>query len=387
MNKNLIAPLLLFLVSLSSCNKEEIKAPTEAEQQIKGRFDNSPFTWDYKSDPNSNKIFIGDINVNKNTNNISPADKVASSSIFIGSNSNIYPGGIYPQSRIDDFTFNNAYPYEKNLFDYYFGFTRKFIVEDVSHKYGRGLREYYKAEAAALQSQQFKSYIAATDSRNLNFSSVQALTYSDIEKSFSANTSFGKIFTSKMSQNKKSTSYKSIYFARLETSSFEVIFEPDYKNFFVENSINEDVKLAPKTRSRGSDINNKSVNFEEGAPFYVRNMSYGNYAYLAIESDYSFSEVKTAIEGTFNLWKIDAAAKYDKKTVDILSKSSVTILISGKAKGISNATETYWATSLNTLVDIFTVKFNEHYIGTPTYIEVRDVLTNSTYNPLVNTTN
>lgn len=227
-----------------------------------------------------------------------------------------------------------------------------------------------------------------TESRGVEFNSTQVYTYSDIEKNFSTNASFGKIFTSKMSQNKKSTNYKSIYFARLESTIFDVIFEPDYKNFFYSTEISADLKNITSTRTReksetGSVPARFTQFFTAGAPYYIRNMSYGNYAYLAIESEYSFSEVKKAIEGTFNLWKIDAGAKYDQKTIDILSKSSVTLMVSDKANNSSNATETYWATSLDKLMSIFTVKYNENYIGAPTFVEVRDVVTNKIYLPPV----
>ncbi|MFD2598810.1 hypothetical protein ACFSQ3_07580 [Sphingobacterium corticis] len=188
-----------------------------------------------------------------------------------------------------------------------------------------------------------------------------------------------------MTQNNKSTKYKSIYFARLENAIFDVLFEPDYRDFFLDDDINSDLSGATfplNNPNRGaSTVKNTSKYFQSGEPLYIRSMSYGNYAYLAVESEYSFFEVKNAIEGTFNMWKIDAGAKVDRKTVDILSKSSVTLMISGKAKNSTNTNETYWATSLDKLVDIFTVKYTENYIGAPTFIEIRKVLKHTTYIP------
>ncbi|WP_380868941.1 hypothetical protein [Sphingobacterium corticis] len=107
------------------------------------------------SDPNSTKIFIGDLDDNINNTSAKFKTKASSNSVFIGNNSNLYPGAVYLKESVDNFTFNNEYPFEKTPFDYYFGFTRKFIAQDIFHTYGRGLRQYFIAEENALNSQKF----------------------------------------------------------------------------------------------------------------------------------------------------------------------------------------------------------------------------------------
>lgn len=59
--------LLLSIAICSSFKKEDDILSKEPAQEKVGRFDSSPFVWDYKSDPNNNKIFFGDLNINTNT--------------------------------------------------------------------------------------------------------------------------------------------------------------------------------------------------------------------------------------------------------------------------------------------------------------------------------
>ena len=68
----------------------------------------------------------------------------------------------------------------------------------------------------------------------------------------------------------------------------------------------------------------KSKDSSSENPVYVRSISYGKIALLAIESEYSFEEVKKAVEAGIK-WKIfNAGGSFSAKDTEIL----VTILFS-----------------------------------------------------------
>ena len=79
--------------------------------------------------------------------------------------------------------------------------------------------------------------------------------------------------------------------------------------FFKSGEINKDLQNAGSSGSGGgrngfgSSNGTPSQYFASGEPYFIKQMSYGKFAYLAIESEYSYSEVKRTIEATFDAWK------------------------------------------------------------------------------------
>ena len=69
----------------------------------------------------------------------------------------------------------------------------------------------------------------------------------------------------------------------------------------------------------------KSKDSSSENPVYVRSISYGKIALLAIESEYSFEEVKKAVEAGIK-WKIfNAGGSFSAKDTEILQKTTITL--------------------------------------------------------------
>lgn len=349
--KFLISACLLTSMTIFSCTSEQNISPSQNLQKA-GRFDEKPFQWDYESLSRKNEIFIGNILSSRG-------------SFFLSNNSTIYSGAVFPKSSIDNFTFDQEYNYEKTPYSLYFMYGAKSyissnIIEKNTHE------KYLLSKNEAVTSLDFTNYIRNIEKLPVNFKSVEVQTYSDIEKYLGAKDGFGKVFTNEMTLNKQNLNYKSMYFAQLENTTFNVLFNNSNLNFFKEQNINDQL----------SDLG-KGAAFNMGEPVFVRNVVFGSFAFLAIESEYSYSEVKNAVENMFNLWKINPELLYDANTEKILGKSSVTIYLNVKTTDNQNV----WAVSLDSLKSMFLAKYNENYLGSPMYIEVRDVKNDKIYLP------
>ena len=97
-------------------------------------------------------------------------------------------------------------------------------------------------------------------------------------------------------------------------------------------------------------------------PVFVRSISYGKIALLAIESEYSFEEVKKAIEAGIKFNIFSTGGSYTSKDVEILQKSTITIyVISDNSDGnVSN-----FFSSLDEIKNAFTISYTEYNPGLP----------------------
>ncbi|EOR29076.1 hypothetical protein L100_13175 [Elizabethkingia meningoseptica ATCC 13253 = NBRC 12535] len=260
---------------------------------------------------------------------------------------------------------------EKAPFDLNFMFSNPYVIRDIENK-ASGFSTYNENLSKALESSNFRDYINSGAKREIDYSATECYSYSDVEKAFSANAGFGKIFTAKMTNNSKKVNTKSIYLARLISTSFDVIFEPNREGFFksktISNLISEKGWWLP-------EVCNDYVELFQNTPEYIlysvyaQKVSYGRFVFVAIESEYSYSEVKKAIESTFNLWKISGGLKYDEKMTEIMSKSVVTLYSNG-----DNTSESFWGTSLDGLKSVFDVKYNQNFYGAPIYAYMKSFL-------------
>lgn len=145
---------------------------------------------------------------------------------------------------------------------------------------------------------------------------------------------------------------------------------------FKSGEINKDLQNAGSRGSGGgrngfgSSNGTSSQYFASGEPYFIKQMSYGKFAYLAIESEYSYSEVKRTIEATFDAWKISGKAEYSEEIKRVLSKSTVTVFSTG-----DSGVESYWGTSLDNLYSMFKVIYNSNFYGYPVYTQIRSVKT------------
>lgn len=365
-------------ITFVSCNRDQSSSNLGIEDaKVKaGRFDNKPFIWDVKtSNRSENETFLGDLNVQ----NIKPNASISSGAAaranedFFPNNPMIYPGATFTHRNA--YVVNNPFTEEsreeKSPFDLNFMFSNPYVIRGVEDQ-GSGFSTYNENLSRALNSSNYKDYINSGAKREIDYSATECYSYSDVEKAFSANAGFGKIFTAKMTSNSKKINTRSIYLARLISTSFDVIFEPNREGFFksktISDLINKEGKyLLPEVCDYYLDYPNDPHYMAYSV--YAKKVSYGRFVFVAIESEYSYSEVKKAIESTFNMWNISAGAKYDEKTTEVMSKSVVTLYSNG-----DNTSESFWGTSLDGIKSVFEVKYNQNFYGTPIYAYMKSFL-------------
>ncbi|WP_176589935.1 hemolysin [Elizabethkingia argenteiflava] len=339
-----------------------------SKDQQAGRFDNIPFSWDV-SNGDSHDIFIGDYSYNPLSTEQNKV--VLASNIRINSLS-VYPGAVYPLKNIQNFTFDAEVRYPKKPYDLIFSFSDPYVIEDIDNE--KGFTIYSTKLSQAVNSRNFNNYINSGVKKQVDYSATECFTYSDVQKAFSFNAGLGALFTANMSQNSQNKKYKTIYLARLIGTSFDVVFESNIHGFFKSDEYNQDAKKFKGNPDGGRRDGSTVGRFFSSNPYYTKQVSYGKYAYLAIQSEYQYSKIKTAIEATFNIWKISGGGKYTKEATDILSKSVVTVLTTG-----DKSTEPFWGTSLENLYSIFNIKYDRNFYGFPVYAQMRTVAGDELY--------
>ncbi|VEH22377.1 Uncharacterised protein [Chryseobacterium nakagawai] len=356
--------IILFCCAVSLCliscvrdnNNEEFLHSDQSQKM--GRFDTQPFSWDV-STIDKDHIFVGDNSTKAGASGVNPA---TGKNISVNS-STIYPGAVYPLNRIENFTFDSEVNYDKNPYDLIFSFSNPYVIEGIDSP--KGFTTYNNMLSQAVTSKNFNDYINSGVKKSVDYSATECYSYSDVQKALSFNVGLGTIFTTKMSQNTHTTKYKSIYFARLVATSFDVIFEPSKNGFFKSPEYNNDAKTIQQTGVPSQYFTSK--------PYFTKQVTYGKYAYLAIESEYSYEKVKSAIEATFNIWKVSGGGGYNQETTEILSKSVVTVMTTG-----DKSTEPFWGNSLDNLYSMFNVKFDSNFYGYPIFTQMRSVATDET---------
>lgn len=193
-----------------------------------------------------------------------------------------------------------------------------------------------------LNSTEYKKFLQKGGRESLDFQCTEFFSYSDIEKAFSSNAGLAKIFSAKVQSNSKKTNIKSRLLGQLISRNFTVTMEVPVNGFF-------------KDKSKDTSSEN---------PVYVRSISYGKIALLTIESEYSFEEVKKAVEAGIK-WKIvNAGGSYTSKDAEILQKSTITLyLISDDTDGNVNQ----FFDSLDDIKNAFRINYSEANVGLPIF--------------------
>ena len=149
-----------------------------------------------------------------------------------------------------------------------------------------------------------------------------------------------KVFSAKVQMNSKKTNIKSRLLGQLISGCFTVSMDVPTNGFFKDQSMNSSPEY----------------------PVYVRTMTYGKIALLAIESEYSFEEVKKAVEAGIKFKFFSGGANYTAKDMEIIQKSTITILvISDDTSGEVNQ----YFDSLDALKGAFSTKYTELNYGMP----------------------
>lgn len=307
----------------SACEKEETNnkgvLPTLPEEPDKGRFDETPFTWDYRfSTVSEDDLFIGDLYISVDNRYM-----VTPPSLYVGAAYNEKDFGI---------SFKPEITASRNPLDVIFDFTKPF-TGTIDNKHGSvGYKELL---ADALKSKQYKEYINNRLSP-FDIKMVEVYTYEDIEKAFPYNGSLGELLSKEAKKTSKKKSIKSRTIGVLANRSFSVYIDTPVQGFFEDKEMN------------GNDEN----------PVYIRSITYGKTAYFVIESSHSYKEVGEAVKSKLSLSNIA-----DKGT-EILKNSTITLFV------VSDNLQTAKVyTSLQDLDKFLETPFNEHLYGYPIYCQ------------------
>lgn len=367
--------LFLGLPYFTSCSNDDLTTLVSQEENLpvsrstseKGRFDSEPFQWDYFISTNpekksSDEFVVYPVKIQEdatpltrsNTNRRrgetgsssrrpggtrpSYTDSTTTSNILISDPNIIYVGAAFPESEFGK-NFSKELLYPRNPIDISTSFPDSYIGEITKETGSLGYKKFLKE---VLKSSEYKNFIQNGGRESLDFQCTEFFSYSDISKAFSSNAGLANIFSAKVQSNSHKTNIKSRLLGQLISKNFTVTMEVPANGFF-------------KDKSKDSSSEN---------PVYVRSISYGKIALLAIESEYSFEEVKKAVEAGIK-WKIfNAGGSFSAKDTEILQKSTITLyLISDDTKGEANQ----FFNSLDDIQRAFKINYSESNFGLPIF--------------------
>ena len=265
-------------------------------------------------------------------------DSTTTSNILISDPNIIYVGAAFPESEFGK-NFSKELLYPRNPIDISTSFPDSYIGEITKETGSLGYKKFLKE---VLKSSEYKNFIQNGGRESLDFQCTEFFSYSDISKAFSSNAGLANIFSAKVQSNSHKTNIKSRLLGQLISKNFTVTMEVPANGFF-------------KDKSKDSSSEN---------PVYVRSISYGKIALLAIESEYSFEEVKKAVEAGIK-WKIfNAGGSFSAKDTEILQKTTITLyLISDDTKGEANQ----FFNSLDDIQRAFKINYSESNFGLPIF--------------------
>lgn len=360
---------LAFISSCSEYNEPELSysdvEPTTRSSdpfQEEGRFDNEPFNWDYSFSTDSLQDIEGlaiypvetvdSAETSKRlvsrgrttrpggsgTGNHRPgtSTSVTTDQMLLVDPNIVYVGAAFPESTFaKDYSKELLYP--RNPIDVYTNFPDPYIGEITKETGALGYKKFMKE---IVRSSEYKNFLKGGGREGLDFQCTEVFSYSDIEKALSSNAGFAKIFSAKVQSSSKKTNIKSRLFAQLISRNFTVTMDVPSKGFF-------------KDKSHDTGAEN---------PVYIRSLSYGKVAIMAIESEYTFEEVKKAIEAGVKFNLFSGGANFTSKDKEILQKATFTICVIS-----DESTVTQYFDSFDKIKDIFKISYSENHYGLPIY--------------------
>lgn len=388
-SKILISPsiLLLGIALFVSCSEDdnelntlsELSTRTISQTTTEGRFDDTPFQWDYffstdslrersdevivypvkaledndtiptwstgfsrssrESNGNGRSSSGGRSSGGRDGSSTRPSNPSTSTSTILISDPNIvYVGAAFPESEFG-YNFTKELLYPRNPIEISTSFPDSYLGEITRETGSFGYKKFMKE---VLRSSEYKTFLQKGGRESLDFQCTEYFSYSDIEKAFSSNAGLAKIFSAKVQTNSKKTNIQSRLLGQLVSRNFTVTMEVPVNGFFKDKS--------------------KDISAEN--PVYVRSISYGKIALLSVESSYSFEEVKKAVEAGIK-WKIfSAGGSFSSKDTEILQKSTITLyLISDDTNGSANQ----FFNSLDDIKNAFQINYSEANFGLPIF--------------------
>lgn len=346
--------LSLLIYTLSACSDDSPEpdgaSKPEPEKEI-GRFDESPFKWDYSSNDTFDKHFIGEVlpkvnlwaDIDKPSRD--PNELVSHSNFFIRDLFDLYLGGIYNEQDILNKNLEPAMLVARNPIEAIFDFNgTSCSVSSINDELGS--IGYKMALSKAVNSLEYTRHIERRYQGQYDESFVEYTSYGDIEKAFDENPSLGKLFSAKVKINTvgEKIKPKGRLLARVTRENFDAIMELTTPHL-AKKEIDADV-------------------------CYVQSITYGSVFYLAIESEHPYSKVQWAFNNMWNLTTLGFDLSYDE-TKKIMAESAVTLFV-------VDSSGAHCVAGIENFEKVMTEKYTLESYGLPIYLRTKYANDNST---------
>lgn len=215
--------------------------------------------------------------------------------------SNIFISGVYSAKSIKDLTYNWLQkPCDPTWVCYTFP---GYYIDCIKNP---SIVSMY----ASLKKATYSPDFTGKQSLSFEYDYKEFSHYNELKLAFGADVNVAALFKLNASLNEDKVSLKSGLFARVVQKNFSVIMDyPEDGNVFKNNS----------------DLNT----YASLSPVYVNSITFGRMAIIAIESNYSFEELKTSFKVAFSAKVVNGELSLDTKTKEILSDAQIKIIASG----------------------------------------------------------
>ena len=285
--------ILIIGMCVTSCMKESSSSVLQSDEKVPAKYVPAPIVipsdnleWDESYHP--------DVPLTRADNQ---SDQMAVTS------NNIYVGAVYSAESVEDLTFDwISKPVDPITVSYTFP---RYFFDEIERPSVSGM---YRSLNKAIDSPQFtgkQSLAFEYDIRDFSY-------YRELKLAFGANVNIASIFKLDASVNDTKITSTSGLFARVVQKNFSLIMDYPYDgNVFLDND----------------DLNA----VVSQTPVYVNSIIFGRMAIIAIESDYSYDELKSAFKAAFTAGIVSGELNLTAEQKKILQEATMRIFVSGGA--------------------------------------------------------
>lgn len=262
---------------------------------------------------------------------------------------NIYVGAVYTAKSIEDLTYNwISKPVEPIFVSYTFP---RYYFDEIQRP---SVSAMYRSLNKAVESPQF----TGKQSLAFEYDMRQFFKYSELKLAFGANIDIAGLFKLDASVNSTNIKSTSGLFARVVQKNFSIVMDYPYDgNIFLNNDDLESVAA--------------------DSPIYINSIIFGRMAVIAIESDYSFNELKAAVKASFSAGIVGGEINISAEHKKILQESTMRLFVSGGAgQDVAKIVEGY--NEFNNFI-VNGGEFTKDVPGVPIFFTANYVADNSVY--------
>ncbi|MBS4764938.1 thiol-activated cytolysin family protein [Alistipes sp. kh20] len=228
--------------------------------------------------------------------------------------SNVFLGAVYTGKSIENLTYDWI---QKPIEPIYVTFTfPRYYFDEIQRPSVSGM---YQSLQKATDSSEF----SGEQSLGFEYDMRQFFKYSELKLAFGANLNIATFFKLDASVNYTNIKSKSGLFVRVVQKNFSMIMDYPYDgNIFLNND----------------DLNGVLSK----SPVYINSIIFGRMAIIAIESDYSFDELRSAVKASFSAGIVGGEINISAEQKKILQESTMRLCVTGgKGSDVAKIVEGY----------------------------------------------